>query len=61
MWLFHSECSNDDWRVVGVWNSEQLRREKSEIHRELVQRLIRGKYDKVTRGVYNIVGANLHD
>ena len=40
--------SNKDWSVVNIWNIEQLKRKKSQIHRQLVQHLIDHNYDKGT-------------
>ena len=40
--------SNRDWSVVNVWNSEQLKKNRSQIHRQLVQHLIDQNYDQGT-------------
>ncbi len=44
----HTVYSNRDWSVVNVWNSEQLKKNRSQIHRQLVQHLIDQNYDKGT-------------
>ena len=44
----HLVYNDRDWSVVNVWNSEQLKKNRSQIHRQLVQHLIDQNFNKGT-------------